>query len=160
MHPAGVIIQAILCLPPPDATIIRKTSTVNFPALGILIIGSFGLLIAAWRHHHMANSAGNEAQQDRSPTWNIYTEAAIVIMLTFASLFFASQFFTQREHVMFTSALMAMLSILGSHNRLRAAIRDQKISDKARRRVLLNHLFFCCAMGCFVGGILVLIFNR
>lgn len=160
MHPAGVIIQAILCTPPPNSTIIRKTCTVNLATLGILIIGSFGLLIAAWRHHHMANIPGNKAQQNRSATWNIYTEAAIVIMLTFASLFFASQFFTQREHVMFTSSLMAMLSILGSHNRLRVAIRDQEISDKARHRILLNHLFFCCAMGCFMGAILVLIFNR
>lgn len=132
----------------------------NLPALGILILGSIGLLIAAFQHRRISIHTGDEVPHDRVMPWNLYSEAGVIIMLTFASLFFASQFLTQREHVMLCSALMAMLSILGSHNRLRVALRDPKIDDQTRRSILTNHLFFCCAMGCFMGGILVLIFDR
>jgi len=108
----------------------------------------------------MTNSAGHDLPDDHTTPWNFYTEAAIIIMLTFASLFFATQFFTQREHVMFSTALMALLSILGSHNRLRVALRNPAIDNTSSRRILHNHLIFCCSMGCFMGGILVILFDR
>jgi hypothetical protein len=133
---------------------------VNLPALGILSIGSCALLIAAFQHRHLSIHTDDEAPHDRAMPWNLYTEAGVIIMLTFAGLFFASQFLSQREHVIFCSALMAMLSILGSHNRLRVSLRDCKIVEQARRSILINHLFFCCAMGCFIGGLLLLIFDR
>lgn len=132
----------------------------NLPALGILSIGSCGLLIAAFQHRRISIHTGDDPPHDRAMPWNLYTEAGVIIMLTFAGLFFASQFLSQRDHVIFCSALMAMLSILGSHNRLRATLHDHKIDAPARRPILINHLFFCCAMGCFMGGLLLLIFDR
>lgn len=129
-------------------------------ALIILILGAIAMLISAWKHRQLTQScAGDEPPPEQIKAWNFHSEASIVLILTFASLFFAKQFLLRREHIMSCSILMAMLSIFGSHNRLRIALHDLKLNEKMRRNTLRNHLFFCCAMGLFMGGILILLFD-
>lgn len=81
-------------------------------------------------------------------------------MLTFASLFFAAQFFTKRYLIVSTTALMAVLSIGGSHNRLRLALKSRPGSDKNSRNIIKNHLLFCLSMADVIAAILYILSSR
>ena len=114
------------------------------PLAGV-VVGAAVCLLGARRQ--AALRRGEAAPQ---VTWNPWTELALTLIFTFAGEAFASFFLRSGSLAVAVGAVMGVMSLAGSLNRLQVRQRAGEDSPEVRAHVRGSYLIFCVGLALLV----------